>query len=239
MDLLNTLPLFPMLLIFIGAFVQTAIGFGLAVVAAPLLFVISPDYVPGPIVFVALFISLLGTVKNRQCIEIGGLKMALLGRVPGSVLGGLMLSWISATALSLWLGLLVLLAVLISLMPVQVHPTPARMGMAGFFSGFLGTSSSIGGPPMALLLQHQEAKQLRGNLAAFFVFSSALSLMVLAFTHHLTVHHIWLTLPLIPAAGLGAWLAMLTTHSLSKRAIRTVALLLCTISGIVAVAEAL
>ena len=41
------------------------------------------------------------------------------------------------------------------------EPTPTRMVVAGFFSGFFGTSSSIGGPPMALLLQHQEANQLR------------------------------------------------------------------------------
>ena len=32
-----------------GSFVQTGIGFGLAVIAAPLLFFIDPNYVPAPI----------------------------------------------------------------------------------------------------------------------------------------------------------------------------------------------
>ncbi len=41
--------LIAMALIFVGSFVQTAIGFGLAIVAAPLLFLVSPEYVPAPI----------------------------------------------------------------------------------------------------------------------------------------------------------------------------------------------
>ncbi len=68
-------------LIFLGSFVQTAIGFGLAIVAAPLLILVSPDYVPAPICLVALFISILNALKHRASVEIGGLKMALIGRV--------------------------------------------------------------------------------------------------------------------------------------------------------------
>lgn len=58
-----------MLLVFMGSFVQTAIGFGLAVVASPLLFLISPDYVPSPICLVALFISVLNAMKHREYFD--------------------------------------------------------------------------------------------------------------------------------------------------------------------------
>ena len=37
------------LIIFIGAYIQTALGFGLAIVAAPILFLLDPLYVPAPI----------------------------------------------------------------------------------------------------------------------------------------------------------------------------------------------
>lgn len=224
-----------MLLVFMGSFVQTAIGFGLAVVASPLLFLISPDYVPSPICLVALFISVLNAMKHRESISIGGLKMALIGRIPGSIVGGLLLMWISTQALALWLGLLVLFAVAVSLLPLRIEPNPTRMGIAGFFSGVFGTSSGIGGPPMALLLQNQEANQLRGNLSAFFVFSSIISLMVQWPTGFLTWHHVLLTLPLIPAAWLGYVLARKTTHSLPKEKIRFAALVLCLVSGATAV----
>lgn len=223
------------LLIFVGSFVQTAIGFGLAIVAAPLLFLVSPDYVPAPICIVALFISILNALKHRDSVEIGGLKMALIGRIPGSIAGGVLLVMVSTELLALWLGLLVLFAVVVSLLPFRIEPTPTRMGIAGFFSGFFGTSSAIGGPPMALLLQHQEANQLRGNLSAFFVFSSIISLVVHAPAGFLTLHHIWISIPLIPAAWLGYRFARATTHSLPKEKIRIGALILCSISGATAV----
>lgn len=75
-------------LIFLGSYVQTAIGFGLAIVAAPLLILWAPEYVPAPICLVALFISLMNAMKHRSSVEIGGLKMALIGRVPGSLAVG-------------------------------------------------------------------------------------------------------------------------------------------------------
>lgn len=78
-------------LIFLGSYVQTAIGFGLAIVSAPLLILWVPEYVPAPICLVALFISLMNAMKHRSSVEIGGLKMALIGRVPGSLAGGALL----------------------------------------------------------------------------------------------------------------------------------------------------
>lgn len=227
------------LLIFLGAFVQTAIGFGMAVVAAPLLYMVSPDYIPAPIMLAGLFISLLSAVKHRHNVQLGGLKIALISRIPGSILGGWMLLVVSSHTLSLWLGALVLMAVLISLLPFRVEPTPTRMGIAGFFSGLFGTSSAIGGPPMALLLQHQGADQLRGNLSAFFVLSAFLSMAVLIPTGFLTLHHLWITLPLLPAAWFGYWLARLTTHSLPQHRVRAGALILCLLSGVMAIGQGL
>lgn len=155
----DSVNLLAMGLIFLGSFVQTAIGFGLAIVAVPLLILWAPEYVPAPICLVALFISIMNALKHRSSVEIGGLKMALIGRVPGSIAGGFMLFFVSTQALTLWIGLLVLFAVIVSVLPFRIEPTPQRMTLAGFFSGLFGTSSAIGGPPMALLLQHQEANR--------------------------------------------------------------------------------
>lgn len=234
-DWLDPTVLTAIFLIFLGSFVQTAIGFGLAIVAAPLLFQLSPDYVPAPICLVALFISILNALKHRANVSIGGLKMALIGRVPGSIAGGMLLLVVSTDVLSLWLGFLVLFAVMVSMLPFRIEPTPIRMGIAGFFSGFFGTSSSIGGPPMALLLQHQDANQLRGNLSAFFVFSSLISLIVQIPIGFFTLHHVFITIPLIPASWLGYKLAIMTTQSLPKKKIRVGALILCLVSGLTAI----
>lgn len=126
MEYLDQTALIAMALIFVGSFVQTAIGFGLAIVAAPLLFLVSPDYVPAPICLVGLFISIFNAFKHRANISIGGLKIALLGRIPGSIAGGALLVMVSTSVLSLWLGLLVVFAVIVSLLPFRLEPTLPR-----------------------------------------------------------------------------------------------------------------
>ena len=226
-------------MIFIGSFVQSTIGFGLAIVTAPILFQISPAYVPAPITIVALFLSLINAHRHRASVSLKGLGMAILGRVPGTIAGAFLLYWVDAKQLSLLLGGVVLLAVAISLLPIRIHPTPGRMMVAGFFSGFFGTSSAIGGPPMALLLQHQEASLIRANLSAFFVVSSLLSLMVQVPIGYMSLHHLYLSLPLLPASFLGYLLAMRYVDRIPKTAIRRVSLGICIVSAVTAIITAL
>lgn len=224
-----------MFLIFIGSFVQSAIGFGLAIVTAPLLFLISPDYVPAPIVMVGLFLSIINAYKHKANVSFRGLGYAFLGRIPGSVMGGVLLYYVDAKLLSLWIGVVVLLAVAISLLPLRIEPNNSRMTIAGFFSGLFGTSSGIGGPPMALLLQHQEANLIRANLSAFFVVSSVISLAVQVPAGHMSLNHLSLTLPLLPASVMGYLIAMKVVDKIDKSTIRKVSLVMCSVSGIAAI----
>lgn len=222
------------LFVFIGSFVQSAIGFGLAIVAAPLLFLISPDYVPAPITVVALVLSTVNAYRYRSNISLQGLGAAIIGRVPGSLAGGALLLWVDARMLSLCLGLSVLVAVAVSLLPIRIAPTPPRMLFAGFLSGFMGTSTAIGGPPLALLLQHENANLIRANLAAFFIVSCIFSLMVQGYTGHMSWYHLSLALPLIPATLLGYWLATRYVERIASHHIRVASLCICSLSGIAA-----
>ena len=76
------------LVIFIGSYVQSSIGFGLAIIAAPVLFFIDPLYVPAPITLCALTLSLANAVRHWHSISFAGLKFANLGLIPGTVAGG-------------------------------------------------------------------------------------------------------------------------------------------------------
>ncbi|WP_413700616.1 sulfite exporter TauE/SafE family protein [Psychromonas sp. KJ10-10] len=226
-----------MAIIFVGAFIQTSVGFGMAIFAAPLLIHLSFDYVPVPIILVACFISILNTLHNRKSIEIGALKMAIIGRIPGSLIGALLLLYVSVSTLSLWLGILVLISLVISLLPFRLEPTPSRMTIAGFLSGFMGTSSGIGGPPIALLLQHQEASKLRGNLSAFFLFSSIISLIIQAAVGYLTINHFILTLPLLPVALGGYITGQISAKYLPQKILRYSTLILCLVAGFATIYE--
>ncbi|WP_394154360.1 sulfite exporter TauE/SafE family protein [Vibrio maritimus] len=224
-----------MSLVFVGAFIQTATGFGMAIVAAPLLLYISPSYIPGPIIIVGLFIALVNTFKYRTQISLSGLKQSTIGLLPGTCVGAAVLYIIDVAQLSVLLGTTVLIAVVASLLPFKIGVTPNRLMVAGFFSGFLGTSSGIGGPPMALLLQHQNVNQIRASLAAFFLMSSILSVLIQIPIGYMSLQHLLLALPLIPSGYAGHKLAVSVLHQLSPKLVRTVSLILCVAAGLGAI----
>jgi uncharacterized protein len=226
-----------LLVVFIGSFIQSSIGFGLAIVAAPVLFFVDPQYVPAPIFVAVLVLSLANSFSHRRSISFSGLKFAILGRIPGTICGGFLLLWISQQALALWIGLSVLLGVGLSTSNIVFKANNKSLFSAGFLSGFMGTSSSIGGPPMALVLQHQGNDFIRANLAAFFVISSLLSLFMLSSIGRFGMEHLVLSLPLIPATLAGYWLAMRSMHRLSHQNLRRFSLGLCAIAGSAAIAS--
>ena len=89
----------------LGSYIQSSIGFGLAIIAAPVLFFLDPAYVPAPITVSAFTLSLInawGTSGIR--LSLRGLKYAVIGRVPGSLAGVFLIVWISQDLLGLWLG---------------------------------------------------------------------------------------------------------------------------------------
>lgn len=225
------------LLIFIGSYIQTSIGFGLAIVAAPTLFFIDPLYVPAPITICALTLSVANAYSHWRSISFRELRFAILGRVPGTIAGGFLLLWISQQALALWLGISVLVAVGLSMSNIIFRASARSLFFAGLLSGFMGTSSSIGGPPMALVLQHQENDFIRANLAAFFVVSCLMSLLVLSSIGRFGIEHIMISLPLMPATLAGYWVAMRTIHRISHQNLRRFSLALCAIAGSATIAS--
>ena len=92
---------------------------------------------------------------------------------------------------------------------------------------------------MALLWQHQDVARIRANLAAFFVVSCIITLLILAPVGHFGWRHVALSLPLIPATLAGFWVARRTMHRLSPKVIRGGSLALCAASGLYAVVSAL
>ena len=93
----------------IGSVVQGSIGFGFAVFAAPLVTLIDPRIVPGPMLFGAFVLTLLLALRERHAIDLTGIKWALVGRIPGVALGIAVLAITSPGALVVLFGALVVI----------------------------------------------------------------------------------------------------------------------------------
>lgn len=222
----------------LGAIVQGTIGFGMAVVAAPFLYHIDPVLVPGPLIFSGMAIGALSAKRYASEVDFSILGYALLGRLPGSMLGVMILMLVSTQHLSLVLGGAVLLAVVGSLFPYKLKTSPFTLFSAGLCSGMMGTAASIGGPPMALLLQNESGNRIRANLAVFFVVGSFISLVMLGINGLLTKEQLIYGVFLFPAVVTGHWAAGKVAEKIEKERIRQIMLVLCSISGVTAILSA-
>lgn len=217
-------------LVFFASFIQTSIGFGLSIVAAPLLFFLDRAYVPAPLIMAAFTNSVFTCWRFRAHLALGKLKPAIIWRVPGSMVGAGVLLVVSDAALAVLIAVVIGLGMGANFLRLDIPLSPRNLGIAGFLSGVMGTSTSIGGPPVAILMQGQQANVIRGNLAAFYVFSSAISLLMLLLMGYLGPRELVLAAPLIPAALLGSVLASRLHGFIKEEVMRKGCLLLCGIS---------
>jgi uncharacterized membrane protein YfcA len=186
-----------------AAALQSAAGFGSALLAAPILILIDPVFAPVPMLFAGLSLASLMAVRDRRGIDVRGVAWALAGRVPGSIAAGFLLALLPASLLSPTFAGLILLGVVLSALGPRIAPTPGASFAAGLLSGVMGTITSAGGPPMALLHQRASGPALRGTLSSYFVFSSLISLATLAAIGRVGERELSATLWLLPFVLLG------------------------------------
>ena len=221
------------LIVFLGALTQSLIGFGLAVVASPLLYIVDPQLVPGPVIAMGFTISLLTLFRERGHLEFNGLQYALLGRVPGGFIGASLLLFAPQPILGLSIAAIVAVAVILSLYKFSLPVNKKTLFGAGVVSGIFGNIAAIGGPPMAILLSGKDASQFRAALSAFFIFSSTIAMVILAITGLLELKHLWLSLMLLPSVLLGYLVAGRLVGRVDKDKTKMETLVLCSISALV------
>ena len=182
----------------VGATLQGLVGLGLNLVSAPIVTLLEPSLMPELPLALAVILPGMTLVQSRAEIDWRGLAWVMPFRVPGSVLGVLLLGWFSTRALGLAVGVMVLVAVALTLRAVEVPVSRTALATAGFVSGVAGTTTSIGGPPVALLYQHRSAQQIRSTLAVFFTLGALISLVAIRLGGDLFWHALVVSLVLTP-----------------------------------------
>lgn len=186
-----------------AACAQGALGFGLGLLAAPVLALVDDRFVPGPLLIVAFVLTVMVAVRERGQLDLRGIKWAILGRVPGSVIGVIAVVTLPNDVLLIVFALLVLSAVALSIVGWDIRPEPGTLFAAGATSGLMGSITSIGGPPMAIVYQHRSGPELRATLALYFVFGSMLSIVLLTAAGEITSGDIGRAAALLPAVLVG------------------------------------
>jgi uncharacterized protein len=204
----------------LGAVVQGSVGFGLNIVAAPLLVLIDTSLVPGPALAAALFLVVLMTRREQSAIDYSGLGWLLAGRMPATIGAALLVAVLPQDATALAVGSAVLLGVVLSLLGWRMRRVPATYLAVGAASGAMGTLTSVGGPPLALLYQDARGPVLRGTLSAIFVIGSMISLLALAAVGSFGRAELGASLALAPGILTGFIISRWTARVADRRALR-------------------
>jgi len=223
------------LIIVAGCVVQGSIGIGLGLLGAPLLVLVEPRLLPGPLLFCSLILTTLVTYRDWHGVRFADLGWALPGRLVGTVIALLVLREIAVERIGGFVGVAVLAGVAITASGIHVPPGPASLLGAGTLAGFFGTTTSVGGPPMAIVYQREPGPRIRGTLSAFFVVGVIVSLIGLHFVGRYGAPEWRLSLIVAPAAVVGFFLSRRTALWVDQGRTRTAVLTASAAAGVVVV----
>jgi uncharacterized membrane protein YfcA len=225
--------------IILASCMQASIGFGMGMLAAPIVAIVDPGLIPGTLIMLATLLTIFVVVREHQDIDLGGTGWALVGRVPGTIAGALLLAALPERALAMVLAAVVLVGVALTSFGWIPVPHRRNLVLAGATSGVLGTATSIGGPPMALVWQNTTGARLRGTMSGFFLVGSLMSIGALTLTGAVDGHTVSSFAVLMPAVAVGFGLSRLVNHLLDPQRQRWVAIVISAVGAIVLIVRQL
>lgn len=218
--------------VLIAAFVQGTSGVGFALIAAPVVGMLQPVLLP--VVLLALMIPLNSYVawRERGQVDRWGAGWVSAGRIAGTAGGLAVLVAVPTSQLNLLIGGSTVLAALVSLAAPSFRPNRSALLAAGAVTGVTETATGVGGPPLALVYQHNPPPVLRSTVAVCFLVGEIASLGILLAAGKMHADQLLAALLLLPALGIGALLSKLVHHRMNAARMRFAVLAFALVSGV-------
>jgi len=222
-----------------GACLQGVAGYGIGTLAAPILFLISPLFIPGPLIMGSILLAVLLLLRNRASLGFRQVRFAIGGNVVGTALAIATLSVIVSEQFDLIFGGLILTAVALSVAGLRPALNARNSVIAGAASGYMGTITAVGGPPIAMIYQNETGPLVRANMSAFFLFASCAAVLGLILSGHLGWEEVKLCLAMLPGIVTGFILSGHVVRKLPFAALRPIILGIAAVAGCAAILRGL
>jgi len=228
--------------LFVAGLVSGLTGFGLALVATPLLILILPPKVVVPL------LTLHGTVNNllilyesRRCLEPGRIWLLALAGMAGVPFGAYLLAVCDAGVLKTLIGVAITLSALAFLLGFQRELAHERLASlpVGLVSGLLNGSMGMAGPPVILFFANQGVPKatFRANLAAYFAAVNLITVPAYLVAGLITRPVVGYAALLLPALAAGLFAGIRLARRVDEAAFRRVVLVVVCGAGLLAVAS--
>ncbi len=162
------------LVLFLATLIRSALGFGEALIAVPLLAFVMPVEVAAPTaVLVSITVALIIVIQDWRKVHARSAGRLILWTMLGIPLGLLSLKALPGSMIQAILGAVVAVFSLHSLARRSTHELKDdRMaGLFGFAAGVLGGAYGMNGPPLAIYgsLRRWSPQHFRATLQAYFL----------------------------------------------------------------------
>ena len=159
---------------------QGITGFGAALIAMPLLsFVIDIKTAVPVCTLCGVFININMTHKLRNNLDWSKILPLIIGSIPGSIFGTIVLKEVNGDYIRLFLGLLITLFAGYSLFkkPVKLVISNKWGYFSGFLTGAISAAVSAGGPPTIIYssLQGWGKEAFKATLVSFFLVAGSMA----------------------------------------------------------------
>lgn len=224
------------LVYFIAALTQASLGIGGALIAAPFLLLINPVFVPTPILLTNVMLTFAVARRHWSHIHFRDLGFMLAGRAAGTIPA---LFLLAAVYFDLIFAAIILLAVIMSARGWQLEITRGTLIGSGFLAGVMGTTSSIGGPPIALLYQQVPKPRFIATMSMQLVVGGTISILAIALTIGIGIEQVIATVILLPGMLAGYFCANKIQTRITSEKIRYAVLGLSSAAAIMILIRAL
>lgn len=169
----------------VAAVIQAVTGSGFALVAAPLVVLVAPNLLPGPLLTITTVLMIISVATSKRANLRKDARLLLpagVGIIVGTLVSVPFLAWIGEhqKAVNVVVALGVIVALLPPLLGRVITTSPTRMGVGGFVAGTMTATVALPGPPLLMVYQAPDARRYREGLAVMFLVASVCGLVVLA-----------------------------------------------------------
>lgn len=222
-----------------GSMVQGSVGFGVSLVAVPVLLLLDPSLMPGSMLVVGTLLPGLTLLREWRHVDWRIARIAMLGRLIGTAGGVWVVTVLSVRSLTIALGVFILLGVALSIWNVVVPMKGPTLFSAGALTGITGTAASISGPVVGLVMQKLPGATLRATMAAFFCVGTVFSLTGLAIAGELSGRQLLMGVVMLPFLVTGYALSGPLRRYLDRGWTRPAVLTISTVSAVVVLVRAI
>jgi hypothetical protein len=169
----NGATIYVLTILFLATFIRSALGFGEALVAVPLLALVMPVQVAAPLsVLVSITVAVVVVIQDWHHVHLASARPLVISTLFGIPLGLLVLKYVSESAIKAALGAIIIVFSTYSLAGRnRSQLSNDRLApLFGFAAGILGGAYGMNGPPLAVygVLRRWTPAQFRCDPARLF-----------------------------------------------------------------------